>query len=71
MSPDPSPDPTPTVTCYRDGPILVRGAVEWDGCVPAEWRDRPSVALCRCGHSGGKPLCDGSHKLVRFRAPGR
>ena len=32
-------------------------------------RDREVVALCRCGKSRLRPFCDGSHKLVRFRAP--
>jgi CDGSH-type Zn-finger protein len=31
--------------------------------------ERDVVALCRCGKSRSRPLCDGSHKLVRFRAP--
>jgi CDGSH-type Zn-finger protein len=30
---------------------------------------RETVALCRCGRSRIRPFCDGSHKLVRFRAP--
>jgi CDGSH-type Zn-finger protein len=28
-----------------------------------------TVALCRCGKSRLRPFCDGTHKLVRFRAP--
>jgi len=28
-----------------------------------------SMALCRCGHSQHKPMCDGSHRRVEFRAP--
>ncbi|AEB12687.1 Iron sulfur domain-containing, CDGSH-type [Marinithermus hydrothermalis DSM 14884] len=30
--------------------------------------ERPKLALCRCGHSSTKPLCDGSHKRVGFTA---
>ena len=31
--------------------------------------DRETIALCRCGKSRLRPFCDGTHKLVRFRAP--
>jgi CDGSH-type Zn-finger protein len=58
------------ITPYRDGPLLVRGPVsltDQDGNpIPL---DRETVALCRCGKSRLRPFCDGTHKLVRFKAP--
>jgi CDGSH-type Zn-finger protein len=59
-----------TITPYRDGPLLVRGPfrlLDQDGHEIEAGRD--TVALCRCGKSRLRPFCDGSHKLVRFRAP--
>lgn len=32
---------------------------------PLEIRNR--MTLCRCGHSGNKPLCDGTHREIGFR----
>ncbi len=57
------------ITPYRDGPLLVRGPVrlrDQDGNEIAG--DRQPLALCRCGRSRQRPFCDGTHKLVRFRA---
>jgi len=59
-----------TITPYRDGPLLVRGPfrlLDQDGNEIEV--DRSTVALCRCGKSRLRPFCDGSHKVVRFRAP--
>ncbi len=59
-----------TLTAYRDGPMLVRGScaiLDQDG--RALDRRTRAVALCRCGKSRLLPLCDGTHKLVGFRAP--
>lgn len=59
-----------SIVPYRDGPLMVRGPVvlrDQDG----ELIDagRSPVALCRCGRSRIRPFCDGTHELVRFRAP--
>ena len=62
--------PVARVTPYRDGPYLLRGAfelVDQDGApIPC---GRQTVALCRCGRSQIRPFCDGTHKLIGFRAP--
>ncbi|MFC4556258.1 CDGSH iron-sulfur domain-containing protein [Georgenia faecalis] len=57
-----------SITACPDGPLLVRGDVEilLASGEPAP-RRRATVALCRCGASGIKPYCDGSHKVVGFR----
>ena len=58
------------ITPYRDGPLLVRGPftlADQDGN-PIEV-GRRTVALCRCGKSRMRPFCDGTHKVIRFRAP--
>jgi CDGSH-type Zn-finger protein len=60
---------TPSVTAYREGPFLLRGPitlVDEDGEELCLRRD--TIALCRCGRSKTKPLCDGSHAAVRSRA---
>ena len=63
---------TVVITPYRDGPLLVRGPFELldaDGHMIES--HRAAVALCRCGKSRIRPLCDGTHKLIGFRAPGK
>jgi len=65
------PEPFPvTITPYRDGPLLVRGPFRLEDMHgnPIDV-GRETVALCRCGKSRVRPFCDGTHKLVRFRAP--
>jgi CDGSH-type Zn-finger protein len=59
-----------TITPYRDGPLIVRGdfrLVDPDGVEIDPGRG--TVALCRCGKSGIKPFCDGTHKRSGFSAP--
>ncbi|MEV1288549.1 CDGSH iron-sulfur domain-containing protein [Micromonospora sp. NPDC049679] len=61
--------PAATVTPYEDGPLLLRGdfaLVTPDG--ESIEAGRRTVALCRCGKSAIKPFCDGTHKVINFRA---
>jgi CDGSH-type Zn-finger protein len=58
-----------TITPYPNGPYLVRGPFTIvDGKGNEIETKRRVVALCRCGRSQIKPFCDGTHKLVGFRA---
>ena len=62
--------PAARITPYRDGPLLVRGPIRMTDQDGNEIDvDRETIALCRCGKSRLRPFCDGTHKLVRFRAP--
>lgn len=70
---DGSPEPVPganTVLVSRNGPTYVRGDVE----VVDERGDVRLVdtrlALCRCGLSKNKPLCDNAHLEAGFRESG-
>ena len=70
------------ISASKNGPFLVDSAVPmsrrrpiesdageplaWQVDAPIETRDR--YALCRCGQSGNKPFCDGTHARVGFEA---
>jgi CDGSH-type Zn-finger protein len=52
----------PRITPTRNGPYEITGEVQIvapDGTVI---RETSKAYLCRCGHSGNKPFCDGSHR---------
>ncbi|MBE3013491.1 CDGSH iron-sulfur domain-containing protein [Microbispora sp. NEAU-D428] len=68
------------IVVLRDGPYVVYGgiplrrkrkivssennALTWKTGEPLETED--TYALCRCGHSGSKPFCDGTHAVIGF-----
>jgi CDGSH-type Zn-finger protein len=60
-----------TITAYKDGPYIVRGAVDLrDELGLPIAAQRPAIALCRCGKSRNRPYCDGTHRIIGFRAAG-
>ncbi len=71
MATDQSADsPAASITPYPDGPYLVRGDfVVTDQNGNELPNQRRTIALCRCGKSRVRPFCDGTHKLIGFKAP--
>ncbi|WP_328333961.1 CDGSH iron-sulfur domain-containing protein [Kribbella sp. NBC_00382] len=59
---------TAEIQAYADGPLIVRGNFELRD-ENGELIDpgRATIALCRCGKSARKPLCDGTHSLIKKR----
>jgi CDGSH-type Zn-finger protein len=57
-----APEAAASVTVYPDGPLIVRGNFEIRDVDGTPVETGHAVALCRCGRSALKPLCDGSHK---------
>ena len=58
------------ITVSSDGPFRISGKEivikDADGKV-FDLAGRDKVALCRCGASGNRPFCDGSHKKISFQ----
>ena len=63
---DPAPGPL-TVRLRENGPLVLDGPFRIAGA-DGEYRDGGGCALCRCGASGNKPWCDGSHNEIGFVA---
>lgn len=59
-----------TIRCRPNGPLVVDGEVTLldsaGNTVPLD-EGKTLIALCRCGYSGRKPLCDGSHNRNQWR----
>jgi CDGSH-type Zn-finger protein/uncharacterized Fe-S cluster protein YjdI len=53
--------PRPNASVELSGPFVLKGT---GGAVVRG----TSTKLCRCGQSGNKPFCDGSHERVGFRS---
>jgi len=60
-----------TILVMRNGPTVLRGDIEVvDESGDVKLRDT-RLALCRCGLSQNKPLCDNAHRDAGFREPGQ
>lgn len=65
-------DGTPEVTteCIAEiapnGPILVYGNITVKHADGTQTKKNKVTAFCRCGGSGNKPYCDGTHRKINF-----
>ncbi len=64
------PDALATIALAVDGPLYLRGRISYQRANEATVVEYTRVALCRCGASGNKPFCDGSHRKLPFRDAG-
>jgi CDGSH-type Zn-finger protein len=60
----------PTIRATKNGPYLVKGPLTVVDPLGNEVTIEPNktVALCRCGGSTTKPICDGTHSKIGFAA---
>ena len=59
------------IRCRENGPLVVMGPVQVVDHLGNPFplpEGKAHVALCRCGRSGNRPFCDGSHKACDFQA---
>lgn len=77
---DPSAAPPPAIRIREQGPFVVRpdvplwrsrfvegadGSAAWADAMPVTPElKRDTYTLCRCGSSGNRPFCDGTHRRV-------
>jgi CDGSH-type Zn-finger protein len=56
----------PLIDPSLDGPLIVTNVETLINSKGEHIKARPKMSLCRCGHSGNKPFCDGTHSSVGF-----
>ena len=62
---------TNTIRVVADGPLYVLGRILIESPEGDFIMEDTRVALCRCGVSKIKPLCDNAHLDIHFKAPGQ
>jgi CDGSH-type Zn-finger protein len=57
------------IKARENGPYVIKGSATYtDADGNEQTTPGASMALCRCGQSGNKPFCDGTHRKVGFVA---
>jgi CDGSH-type Zn-finger protein len=69
-APNEAPPAANTVLVARDGPTYLRGRIELRTPGGELLLADTRVAICRCGRSRHKPLCDNTHREAGFRDEG-
>lgn len=59
--------PTTKIEVTKNGPLLVHGDIILKDKHGNEHTKSKVTALCRCGQSSNKPLCDGTHNVCGFK----
>ena len=54
------------VETIPNGPLMVYGNIAVKDAAGNETHKNKVTAFCRCGASGNKPYCDGSHQKIGF-----
>ncbi len=56
----------------QNGPLVVEGEFHLVDATEKAFGlgGRTRISLCRCGHSGNKPFCDGTHGKIGFSDAG-
>lgn len=60
-----------TIQVRDNGPYLIRGGASVVDADGKQYELKDIVALCRCGQSGKKPFCDGTHNGCGFESAPR
>lgn len=54
------------IILQKNGPVYIYGDIEIRDAEDSTLLEDTRLALCRCGFSKNKPLCDNSHKEIEF-----
>jgi CDGSH-type Zn-finger protein len=56
----------PTIELKPNGPLLITNLETLENSKGERLATKTIIALCRCGGSGNKPFCDGTHNKIGF-----